>query len=123
MKNLIGIGIDVIEVRVVERMLHEMGERFLKLALRDEELERLPDAPGQPMFVSRILASKEAGMKAVGLGLGPSTTWRSFAMLDEPGRPGLRWVREEGAKVRFELGVSRSAKTVIATAWAFREEE
>jgi len=105
----------------VERMLREMGDRFLRLALRDEELARLPDAPGQPMFVSRILASKEAGMKALGLGLGPSTTWRSFEMLDQPGRPGLRWVRQEGVGVRFELGVSRSAKTVIATAWAFRE--
>ena len=44
-----------------------------------------------------------------------------FEVIDEPHRVVLRWVRDEGAHVRFELGVSRSAKTVIATAWAFDE--
>ena len=118
--DIVGVGIDVIEIRVVARMIEEMGDRFLRLALREGELERLPEGPGRPMAVSRTLAAKEAAMKAVGLGLGPTTTWRSFEVIDRPGSLVLLWLRPEGADVEFRAGVSRSADTVIATAWALR---
>ncbi|MBP7559633.1 MAG: 4'-phosphopantetheinyl transferase superfamily protein [Armatimonadetes bacterium] len=116
---LIGVGVDVIEIRVVERMIHEMGEKFLRLALRPSELARLPDPAGQPMFVSRHLAAKEAGMKALGLGLGPGTAWRSFEVVDDPSGVTMDWLNPGGEAVRFRVAVSRSAKTVIASAWAF----
>lgn len=116
--RIIGIGIDVIEVRVVERMIRELGDRFLRLALCPRELERLPEPPGRPIWVSRNLAAKEAAMKALGLGLGPSTTWRTFEVIDTPGRPELRWLHREGSDVGFRIGISRSPGIVIATAWA-----
>jgi len=116
--TLTGIGIDVIEIRVVERMLNELGDRFLHLALRPSELARLPDPAGRPMFVSRHLAAKEAAMKALGLGLGPSTSWRSFELEDAGERSRLTWVSKEGRQVKFHVAISRSAHTVTATAWA-----
>lgn len=117
--GLIGVGIDVIEIRVVERMIQEMGDKFLRLALRPSELDRLPEPAGQPMFVSRHLALKEAGMKALGLGLGPSTAWRSFEVNDTRSEVSLRWLSSGNQGVHFQAAVSRSAKTVIASAWAF----
>lgn len=120
--NVVGIGIDVIEVRVVERMIQELGERFLRLALCPAELERLPDPAGQPIWVSRNLAAKEAAMKALGLGLGPSTTWRAFEVLDGP-RLELRWRHGHDIDVEFRIGISRSPGIVIATAWALAPVE
>jgi len=116
--TLTGVGIDVIEIRVVERMLNELGDRFLQLALRPSELARLPEPPGRPMFVSRHLAAKEAAMKALGLGLGPSTSWRSFELEETEHRSRLTWISTEGRQVTFHVAISRSADTVIATAWA-----
>jgi holo-[acyl-carrier-protein] synthase len=118
--KLIGVGVDVIEIRVVERMIHEMGSRFLRLALTATEMEKLPDPAGQPMYVSRHLAAKEAGMKALGLGLGPGTAWRSFQVHDDPSRVSMEWLSPGGEEISFQLAISRSAETVIASAWAFR---
>lgn len=118
---LTGIGIDVIEIRVVERLLRELGGKFLDVALRPSEIANLPPPAGRPMYIARVLAAKEAGMKALGLGLGPSTTWRSFEVDDRPGVLALRWLHHGSEGTRFHLALSRSADAVIATAWAFAE--
>ena len=120
---LTGIGIDVIETRVVERLLRELGSKFLDVALRPSEIANLPPPAGRPMYIARVLAAKEAGMKALGLGLGPSTTWRSFAVDDRPGVLSLRWTHPDADRTRFHLALSRSAGVVIATAWAFSESD
>lgn len=120
--KLVGIGVDVIEVRVVERMIRELGERFFRLALCTAEMERLPDPAGRAMWISRNLAAKEAAMKALGLGLGPSTTWRTFELLDGGRKPQIRWVGAEERDIEFEIGISRSPGVVVATAWALRRD-
>lgn len=120
--QLLGVGTDVIEIRVVERLIGALGDRFFRVALRPAELASLPEPAGRPMYVARHLAAKEAGMKALGLGLGPSTAWTSFELMERSGGLSLWWAGAESAGVEFRVAVSRSADAVIATVWALRPD-
>lgn len=89
--EIIGVGIDLVEITRVERMWRRWGERFLSRVFTEGErsyaLRQV--VPAERLAVR--FAAKEAAFKALGRGFGGGLAWREVEVLNEPsGRPVLR---------------------------------
>ena len=65
-----GIGIDVVDVKRIERLSEKLDERFVKRIFTDEEIKYCNGRKANKFqhFAGRF-ASKEAFLKAIGVGL------------------------------------------------------
>lgn len=86
---MIANGIDVVEIRRVERALEERGQRFLERIFTARELTNLKPQPGE---VAARFAAKEAVAKTLGVGLrllSPAgVRWHEVEILADPfGKP------------------------------------
>jgi len=69
---IVGLGLDLVEVRRVAGMLSRHGRRFLDRCFAPGEVAR----PGDAEHVAGLLAAKEAAFKALGSGWGGGVGWR-----------------------------------------------
>ncbi len=74
---IVGIGIDLVEVRRVRRLLERHGERFLERCFSAEETRR----PQDPEHLAGLLAAKEAAFKALSSPPGNGMGWKAFQVL------------------------------------------
>ena len=72
-----GIGLDLVEVRRVQRLLDRHGQRFLVRCFCPGEVRRATDAE----HLAGLLAAKEAAYKALSLRRGDGAGWRSFRVI------------------------------------------
>lgn len=85
---IIGIGLDLVELRRIEAIYRKYGKRFYGKLLTAEELSRLP-SDSVPYLASRF-AAKEAGVKALGTGFSQGITLQHLKILNNSaGRPEL----------------------------------
>ncbi len=73
--EILGIGIDLVEVERIRRMLERHGEHFIRRVFTEGEREycaRMSDPA--PFFAARF-AAKEAISKALGTGIGAQLGW------------------------------------------------
>ena len=111
MANIIGTGIDVIEVARVERALSNSvtGERFRKRVYTEGEI-RYCESRGKARYQSYAarFAAKEAAMKALGTGWNHGVRWRDCEVTRMPGgRPTMLFHGKAGefaAKLGVKLG-------------------
>jgi len=123
-EEVIGIGVDVLEVDRIATLIERHGDRFLSKALTDRELARIGQDPGRPMFAARHLAVKEAAMKALGTGLRPGTTWHDIEVFDRgPGRCEVRLPASRPPCEKLHAAISRHGGIVVAVATLVRLEE
>ncbi len=89
MPNIIGTGIDVIEVERIERALTRplTGERFRQRVFTPGEIAYC-EARGRPRYQSYAarFAAKEAAMKAMGTGWNRNAGWHEIEVVRERGR-------------------------------------
>jgi len=64
-----GIGIDVIEVNRIKRAADKLNERFLKRIYTENEIEYCSNMANKFQHFAGRFASKEAFLKAIGVGL------------------------------------------------------
>jgi holo-[acyl-carrier protein] synthase len=69
---IVGLGLDLVEVKRVAAMLTRHGPRFLDRCFAPGEVTR----PGDAEHVAGLLAAKEAAFKALGSGWGGGVGWR-----------------------------------------------
>ncbi len=82
-----GVGVDVVDVRRVERALARWGDAFARRVFTAAELERARPARARGMRLAARFAAKEAVMKALGLGR-RAGRWREIEILHDPhGKP------------------------------------
>jgi holo-[acyl-carrier protein] synthase len=79
---IIGLGVDLCDVRRINAALERHGERFAQRILSDAELQtfraRMARWPERgPRYLATRFAAKEAFSKAVGLGMRMPMTWRT----------------------------------------------
>jgi holo-[acyl-carrier protein] synthase len=89
--QVIGHGVDIVEIARIEKMLADHGERFLERCFTDTERAYADsgDKRRAERYAARF-AAKEAAMKALGTGWRDGISWRDFAVVREPsGRPSL----------------------------------
>lgn len=79
--NLIGIGIDVVEVSRVKSSLDEFGEKFLSRVFTEAEREYCGRQKNPEIHFAARFAAKEAVAKAFGTGIGKEIAWLDLEIL------------------------------------------
>jgi len=88
-KMIIGIGIDICELKRIEELVNRQG-RFVNRILTEAEKQRLNSLSGQRKveFLAGRFAAKEAYSKAIGTGIGAKLSFLDIEILsDERGKP------------------------------------
>jgi len=100
-----GIGIDLVEVRRVQRLLDRHGARFLQRCFHTSEIQRPADAE----HLAGLLAAKEAAFKALSLNGGGGVGWKSFQVLQQvPGGPPSLVLSDAAARHARTIGIVQS---------------
>jgi holo-[acyl-carrier protein] synthase len=81
-----GVGVDLVKIPRLRDVIGRWDERFLRRVFTEAEIDycRARRDP-VPHFAARF-AAKEAGMKALGTGLGLGVTWRELEVRREQGQ-------------------------------------
>ena len=124
MANILGTGIDVIEVERIERALKRdrTGERFRARVFTEREI-RYCESRGVPRFQSYAarFAAKEAAMKAMGTGWNRNVGWSEIEVVRERGKAPTITLHGKSAEFArkkhislFHLSITHTAKEAIA---------
>jgi holo-[acyl-carrier protein] synthase len=117
MVMILGIGIDVIEVRRIRAALENRrtGARFRARVFTDGEIGYCSRRRnGHESFAARF-AAKEATMKALGHGFGQGIGWRDIEVVRSDGPPSVR-LSGAARKYADALGVQRVHLSLTHTA-------
>ena len=87
---IIGIGIDIIDIRRVERTLERFGDRFTARCYTEIEQAKSDRRARRADSYAKRYAAKEACAKALGTGLRLGVYWRDMGVVNLPtGQPTL----------------------------------
>ena len=101
---ILGTGIDLIDIRRVERTLHRFGERFTHRCFTETERARSDRRMRRAESYAKRYAAKEATAKALGTGLARGVFWRDIGVVNLPG--GKPTVALEGGAARRLLAMT-----------------
>lgn len=82
--NLLGIGIDVVEVERIGSSIEEFGEKFLQRVFTKAEQDYCYSQKRSSIHFAARFAAKEAIAKAFGTGIGKEITWLDMEITREP---------------------------------------
>jgi holo-[acyl-carrier protein] synthase len=109
--TIVGIGLDVTELRRIDDALRRHGDRFMRRVFTDGEIEYCTRRRfSAPHFAARF-AAKEAAMKALGTGHSRGVLWRDVEVIRHGGPPQLR-LHGGAARQATVLGVTRALLTL-----------
>jgi len=97
---LLSSGIDLIEIKRIQKALERHGDRFLDRIYSEAEIKQ---ARGNAPELAARFAAKEAASKALGTGIGP-VSWREMETINDfSGKPQLH-LHGRAALIAEELG-------------------
>lgn len=122
--ELIGIGIDLVDIARVERMMARHGDRVIARFLTGREREYVVHKHRPAMHIAARIAAKEAAYKALqALPGARAVSWQDLEVKREiEGRPSLtlyglaRELAREHGPLAIELSLSHSDATAGAVA-------
>jgi len=86
-----GIGVDLIDIRRMEKVINRWKDRFIYRVFTPGEIEICYNRSSSPAAFSLRFAAKEAFAKALGLGMRKGVRWRDIEVFHYPGgKPGLK---------------------------------
>ena len=98
---IIGIGIDLCDIRRVERSLERFGSRFTHRLFTNNERTKAEQRAHPASSYAQGFAAKEACAKALGTGMRQGVFWRDMVVANHPsGQPYM--LLSGGAKLRLE---------------------
>ncbi|MCB1884184.1 MAG: holo-ACP synthase [Geminicoccaceae bacterium] len=98
---ILGTGIDIVDIRRVERVLERYGERFTLRCFTSVERARSDRRARRAESYAKRYAAKEACAKALGTGLARGVFWRDIGVVNLPGgKPTVEL--SGGARARLE---------------------
>jgi holo-[acyl-carrier protein] synthase len=101
--NIVGVGVDLCEVRRVRELSERYGDRFLERVFTESERARCHGRRRFDCLAGRF-AAKEAALKALGTGLSHGIAWRDVELVrGESQRPTIQFHRA-AAQVHRHLG-------------------
>ena len=88
---VIGVGIDLVEIKRIKKAIRRWGERFEKRVFTVQEIDYCgKEEVGFQRFAARF-AAKEATLKALGTGLVGDMRWHDVEVISNPsGQPHLQ---------------------------------
>jgi len=82
--NLLGIGIDVVEVERIGSSMDEFGEAFVKRIFTPNEIVYCKSQKRPAIHYAARFAAKEAIAKAFGTGIGKQISWLDMEISRQP---------------------------------------
>jgi holo-[acyl-carrier protein] synthase len=87
---ILGLGSDLCDIRRIEKVLANYGERFIARIFTDIERAKSEPRAARAASYAKRFAAKEACAKALGTGLNHGVYWRDMGVVNLPGgRPTL----------------------------------
>jgi holo-[acyl-carrier protein] synthase len=118
---IIGIGLDLVDIRRVAKVIERHGDRFIDRIFTDAERARANRRARNEKMVAatfaKRFAAKEACSKALGTGIRRGVWWRDMGVVNLPGgRPTLELtggalarlqsLTPEGHETRIDLSIT-----------------
>jgi holo-[acyl-carrier protein] synthase len=113
---IVGTGIDIAEVRRIQRSIERFGDRFLKRIYTAGEIRYCDSKANRAERYAARFAAKEAAMKALGTGWSHGVGWCDCEVVHLPGgRPSMAF-HGKAAEFAAQLGVNHAALSLSHTA-------
>ena len=77
---IVGIGIDIIDIRRIEKTIIKYGDRFIKKCFLQTEIQRSENTRNTIESYAKRYAAKEACAKALGTGLASGIFWKDISV-------------------------------------------
>ena len=86
---ILGVGMDLVDVRRIEKLLHLYGERFWNRVLNPQERALLKEnfSSWSALLLAKRFAAKEACSKALGTGISADLSWHDMTIVHGLGKP------------------------------------
>jgi holo-[acyl-carrier protein] synthase len=112
---IVGLGIDVAEVKRIQAVIVAQGERFLRRVYTQDEVAYCEKFKNKYERYAGRFAVKEAAMKALGTGWSHGVRWVDVEVVRvKGGRPTLA-LKGEAKKIADALGVKNIAVSITHT--------
>ena len=99
---IIGSGVDLIDIRRIQKTLDRFGIRFIKRIFTDHEIMRSEKKLKKVESYAKRFAVKEACSKALGTGFRSGVYWSDIGVINKPtGQPSIELTG--GAKKRLDM--------------------
>ena len=82
---ILGLGSDLCDIRRIEKVLENHGERFIARIYTDIERAKSERRANRAASYAKRFAAKEACAKALGTGLNHGVYWRDMGVVNLPG--------------------------------------
>ena len=113
---IVGMGIDVAEVKRIKQVFESQGERFVRRVYTEAEAAYCEQFKNKYERYAGRFAAKEAAMKALGTGWSRGVRWVDVEVARQRGgRPTLQ-LHGEARKIADALGVKSIAISITHTA-------
>jgi holo-[acyl-carrier protein] synthase len=112
---IVGIGIDVAEVKRIRAVIESQGERFLRRVFTVEEVAYCEKFKNKYERYAGRFAAKEAAMKALGTGWSRGVRWVDVEVVRARGGRPILELKGEARKVADRLGVKNIALSMTHT--------
>lgn len=75
---IIGVGVDLVDMRRIEKLLKKFGEHFIQKIFTKEERAYASQSPHSLRVYANRFAAKEAAAKALGTGIREGIGWQDI---------------------------------------------
>jgi holo-[acyl-carrier protein] synthase len=87
---IVGMGLDLCDIRRIEKTLENFGDRFARRCFTEIERAKAEGRAQRAATYAKRFAAKEACAKALGTGLNRGVGWLDMGVVNDPsGRPTL----------------------------------
>lgn len=109
---ILGFGIDLCDIRRIEKVLAEHGERFVARCFTPVERAKADGRAARAATYAKRFAAKEACAKALGTGIGQGVSWQTMGVVNDPsGKPTM--VLTGGAAARLAAMTPRGCEVFV----------
>jgi holo-[acyl-carrier protein] synthase len=112
---IVGIGIDVAEVKRIRAVIESQGERFLRRVFTPDEVAYCEQFKNKYERYAGRFAAKEAGMKALGTGWSRGVRWVDVEVVRHHGGRPILELKGQARKIADRLGVKHVALSITHT--------
>ena len=107
---IIGIGIDIIDIKRIRSISEKFGERFFQRIFTDSEINYCKSFSKPELHFAGRFCSKEAYSKSIGTGISKHFRWKDIEILNyEKGKPYIHHINEnEYSKLNFQISISHT---------------
>jgi len=113
---IVGMGIDVAEVKRIRKVVESQGERFVKRVYTETEAAYCEKFKNKYERYAGRFAAKEAAMKALGTGWSRGVRWVDVEVVRQRGGRPTLVLHGEARKIAEGLGVKNIAMSITHTA-------